>query len=92
MKLLVATSNRGKLVEVREILAGGDLQLTSLADLGLTPPEEPFETFHESACANQRGSGHNECRAAEQPWKHQQNRYLIVQYPRFSTARQDHEP
>ena len=51
MKLLVATSNRGKLVEVREILAGCDLQLTSLADLGLTPPEEPFETFQENAAA-----------------------------------------
>ena len=51
MKLLVATSNPGKLIEVREILAGSDLQLTSLAELGLPPPEEPFETFHENAAA-----------------------------------------
>jgi XTP/dITP diphosphohydrolase len=51
VKLLVATSNPGKLIEVTEILAGFDLQLTSLADLGLTPPEEPFETFQENAAA-----------------------------------------
>ena len=51
MKLLVATSNPGKLVEVREILAGCDLQLTSLAELGIAPPGEPFETFHENAAA-----------------------------------------
>ena len=51
MKLLVATSNPGKLIEVREILAGFDLELTSLAELGLPPPEEPFETFHENAAA-----------------------------------------
>src|SRR5439155_20361245 len=49
VKLLVATSNPVKLLEVREILAGSDLQLTSLAELGLPPPEEPFETFHENA-------------------------------------------
>ena len=51
MKLLVATSNPGKLVEVREILAGLDLQLVSLAELGLPPPEEPFQTFRENADA-----------------------------------------
>ena len=51
MKLLVATSNPGKLVEVREILAGCDLQLVSLADLRLDPPEEPFLTFRENADA-----------------------------------------
>jgi XTP/dITP diphosphohydrolase len=51
VKLLVATSNPGKLVEVREILAGRDLQLASLAELGIASPEEPFETFHENAAA-----------------------------------------
>ena len=52
MKLLVATSNAGKLQEVREILApllaGGHL-LVSLQDLGLPAPEEPFATFEENA-------------------------------------------
>ena len=51
MKLLVATGNRGKLSEVREILADVDLELVSLADLGIEAPEEPFTTFHENAAA-----------------------------------------
>jgi len=51
VKLLVATSNPGKLVEVREILGGLDLELVSLAELGLPAPEEPFATFHENAAA-----------------------------------------
>jgi len=51
VKLLVATSNPGKLVEVREILAGCDLQLVSLGELRLDPPEEPFQTFRENADA-----------------------------------------
>ncbi len=61
MKLLVATSNRGKLVEIREILAGLGLELVSLEDLRLPPPEETAETFHGNAeqkaiaCARQSG-------------------------------------
>jgi len=51
VKLLVATGNPGKLVEVREILEGLDLELVSLADAGLPAPEEPFATFHENASA-----------------------------------------
>jgi XTP/dITP diphosphohydrolase len=51
VKLLVATSNRGKLSEVREILAECDLQLVSLGDVGLNAPEEPFLTFRENADA-----------------------------------------
>ena len=51
MKLLIATSNPGKLVEVREILDGLELELVSLADLGLPAPEEPFATFQENAAA-----------------------------------------
>ena len=51
MKLLVATGNAGKLVEVREILGDLDFDLISLADLGLETPEEPFATFHENAAA-----------------------------------------
>ena len=35
MKLLVATSNAGKLVEIREIVAGVRLELVSLRDLRL---------------------------------------------------------
>ena len=61
MKLLVATSNPGKLVEIREILAGFALELVSLRDLRLPPPDETGATFHDNAaqkatiCARQSG-------------------------------------
>lgn len=56
MKLLVATSNRGKLGEIREILGEMGLELVSLADLGLAAPEEPFQTFEENAAQKARES------------------------------------
>jgi len=49
MILVVATGNPGKLVELRELLAGLDLELRSLADLGLPSPEETGSTFAENA-------------------------------------------
>jgi XTP/dITP diphosphohydrolase len=51
VKLLVATSNAGKLQEVREILAPllSGHELVSLAELRLEAPEEPFGTFEENA-------------------------------------------
>jgi len=55
MKLLVATTNPGKLVEVREILApllaqdSTPHQLVSLDELGLPAPEENGQTFEENA-------------------------------------------
>ena len=49
MKLLVATSNPGKLIEIREILAGLPLELVSLRDLGLPAPDETGETFRDNA-------------------------------------------
>ena len=49
MKLLVATSNAGKLVEIREIVAGIALELISLRDLRLPPPVETGDTFHANA-------------------------------------------
>ncbi len=52
MKLLVATSNAGKLGEVRDILSpllGEEHQLVSLLDLALPAPDEPYATFHENA-------------------------------------------
>jgi len=51
VKLLLATGNPGKLVEVREILGGAGLELVSLADLHLPSPDEPFSTFAENAAA-----------------------------------------
>jgi XTP/dITP diphosphohydrolase len=61
VKLLVATSNAGKLVEIREILAGLGLALLSLEDLRLPAPDETAGTFHGNAeqkavtCARQSG-------------------------------------
>ena len=49
MKLLVATSNAGKLVEIRQIVAGIPLELVSLRDLRLPPPDETGDTFHANA-------------------------------------------
>ena len=49
MKLLVATSNSGKLAEIREMVAGIALELVSLRDLRLPPPDETGDTFHANA-------------------------------------------
>jgi XTP/dITP diphosphohydrolase len=49
VKLLIATSNAGKLVEIREIVAGISLELVSLRDLRLPPPPETGDTFHANA-------------------------------------------
>lgn len=57
MKLLVATSNAGKLREIREILADAGMALVSLADLGMAAAEEPFETFQENAAHKAREAG-----------------------------------
>jgi len=61
VKLLVATSNPGKLVEIREILAGLPLDLLTLQDARLAPPEESADTFEGNAeqkavaCARKSG-------------------------------------
>jgi XTP/dITP diphosphohydrolase len=61
VKLLVATSNPGKLVEIRDILAGLLLELVSLRDAALPAPEETADTFHDNAaqkatnCARRSG-------------------------------------
>jgi XTP/dITP diphosphohydrolase len=49
MILVVATGNPGKLVELRELLGDLDLELRSLADLGVPSPEETGKTFAENA-------------------------------------------
>jgi XTP/dITP diphosphohydrolase len=48
--LLVATTNAGKLAEIRSLLAGVAVELSSLADhRALEPPEETGETFSANA-------------------------------------------
>ena len=50
--LLVATTNRGKLVEIAGILEGVPLQILTLADFpGIIAPEETGRTFGENARA-----------------------------------------
>jgi len=48
LKILIATTNRGKAEEFAALLPF-DVELVTLADLGLDPPEEPGETFVENA-------------------------------------------
>jgi len=47
--LVVATGNPGKLVELRELVSGLDLELRSLSELGLPSPEETGGTFAQNA-------------------------------------------
>jgi len=61
VKLLVATTNPGKLLEIREILGPVALELVTLRDLSLPAPDETGTTFHDNAaekattCALQSG-------------------------------------
>ena len=52
--LVVATANAGKLREFRALLAGLPFELTSLAALGLSSPEESGDTFLENATLKAR--------------------------------------
>jgi XTP/dITP diphosphohydrolase len=50
--LVLATTNAGKLREIREVLAGLDIDVSTLADIpGVTEAEEHGETFAENARA-----------------------------------------
>lgn len=51
-RLVIATTNRGKVSEIRDILAGVPFELVTLADLApIAPPEETGRTFAENAQA-----------------------------------------
>src|SRR4051812_21732952 len=50
MRLLVATTNPGKLREIRDVLAGVPVEVVSLADVApVAEPEETGHTFAENA-------------------------------------------
>lgn len=51
LRLLLGTANKGKVAELRRILAGLDLDLVSLEDLADPPPEPPedADTYAENA-------------------------------------------
>jgi XTP/dITP diphosphohydrolase len=48
-KLLIASHNRGKVVEIRELLAGRDVALVTAAAAGIAEPEETGDTFEANA-------------------------------------------
>ena len=63
MKLLVATSNAGKMGEVREILLPLGFELLSLKEAALPSPDENGVTFHDNAAAKA-----TECAAQSGLW------------------------
>ncbi|AYQ26888.1 MULTISPECIES: RdgB/HAM1 family non-canonical purine NTP pyrophosphatase [unclassified Polaromonas] len=54
MKIVLASNNKGKLAELKAMLAPLGLVLVSQAELGLPEAEEPFRTFVENALAKAR--------------------------------------
>ena len=48
-KLVIATHNPGKLVEMRELLAPHGVEAVSAGELGIGEPEETGDTFHANA-------------------------------------------
>ena len=54
MKIVLASNNKGKLEELRFMLAPLGLELLSQAELGIPEAEEPFRTFVENALAKAR--------------------------------------
>lgn len=54
MKLVLASNNRGKLLELQHMLAPLGVELIAQADLGVGEAEEPFHTFVENALAKAR--------------------------------------
>lgn len=62
-RLVLATHNRGKVAEIRPMLAGYVQELVCAADLGLPEPEETGTTFAENACLKAQAA----CRASGLP-------------------------
>ena len=48
-KVVIATHNKGKLVEMRELMAPFGIELVSAGDLGLPEPDETGYMFSENA-------------------------------------------
>lgn len=53
-RIVLATRNRGKLVELRRILDGLDVELVPMDELGLSSPEETGSTFAANALLKAR--------------------------------------
>jgi XTP/dITP diphosphohydrolase len=54
MKVVLASNNAGKLVELQAMLAPLNVELVKQADLAIPEAEEPFRTFVENALAKAR--------------------------------------
>ena len=54
MKIVLASNNQGKLVELQAMLAPLGMELMRQTDLGIGEAEEPFRTFVENALAKAR--------------------------------------
>lgn len=54
MRLVLASNNRGKLAELRTLLAPLGVELLPQSELGVTEAEEPHHTFLENALAKAR--------------------------------------
>lgn len=54
MKLVLASSNQGKLQELRELLAGNGMELLAQSDLGVEDADETGSTFVENALIKAR--------------------------------------
>ena len=54
MKIVLASNNRGKLAELRAMLAPLGFEWLRQADLGISEADEPFHTFVENALAKAR--------------------------------------
>jgi XTP/dITP diphosphohydrolase len=52
--LVVASSNNGKLLEIREVLAGLEMQLVAQTELGIADADETASTFIENALLKAR--------------------------------------
>ena len=63
MKLIIATHNKGKLREFRELLVPHFASVTSSGELGLAEPEETGKTFAENALLKARAA----CKASGLP-------------------------
>jgi XTP/dITP diphosphohydrolase len=54
MRLVLASNNAKKLIELRALLAGVDVELIAQGELGIAEAEEPFHTFIENALVKAR--------------------------------------
>jgi XTP/dITP diphosphohydrolase len=54
MRLVVASSNQGKLVEIREVLTGLHVELVAQGDIGIGDADETASTFIENALLKAR--------------------------------------